>query len=246
MDNASTHSRQDQQWWFAQAGEYVLGTLADDEHQVFHKILEHDFDAQMYVSAWLQHLQPVAASAPQVNPPPEIWQELHSELKLNSSNISGSGGHTMMNDSVVSNLDSAIESTRETGDLLSGVAKSLFRARQWATVATVAAGLFAVLFGFSLLDKSPAASSDEFDGVAVLSDKNDEKTWVVDTASATNKLRVTSMSPPALPENKTYQLWAVKADGSGVESLALLNDKPNSWSVTDVDGSLAGTGSLVE
>ncbi|MBX2839440.1 MAG: anti-sigma factor [Gammaproteobacteria bacterium] len=236
MAEQNKQSHADQSWWFAQAGEYVLGTLPDDEHQVFHKILEHDFDAQMYVSAWLNHLQPVANGVQPINPPAEVWEDLATELNLTGKASHGAGAQTMMNNGAVTNEHTAMVATMQSGELMSGFTKSLFRARQWATVATLAAVTLAVLWGASLLDKTPKASSAEFDRVAVLSGADGDEAFIVDLASETNKIRVSSSEPNRLPEGKTYQVWGVH--GGGTAALTLVDDQPHAWTISDVSASV--------
>lgn len=237
MAESSQRNNQDQDWWFAQSGEYVLGTLPEDEHQVFHKILEHDFDAQMYVSAWLQQLQPMTDGVRPMNPPAEVWQNLQSNLMMNANPNSGNGDQSMLYEGDASRVRAGAEYSHESEYSLSKFAKSLFRARQWATVATIAAAALALVLLSSFLNKSPTASSDNFDGVAVLGNDSNDKIFTVDTASAAKQIRVTSFNPPALPEGKMYQLWAVNND-AGIESLALIGDEPDSWIISDVDASL--------
>ena len=60
----------------AAAGEYVLGTLAADDHAAFSAALAHDAALQSEVYAWQDRLLGLSAAAAAVTPRPQLWQRI--------------------------------------------------------------------------------------------------------------------------------------------------------------------------
>lgn len=60
----------------AAAGEYVLGTLAADDHAAVSAALAHDAALQAEVYAWQDRLLGLSAAAPPLAPRPQLWQRI--------------------------------------------------------------------------------------------------------------------------------------------------------------------------
>jgi anti-sigma-K factor RskA len=58
------------------AGEYVLGTLAPDEHRAVERRLLDNPDLARRVAVWEDRLAPLSEDLPPVTPRPEVWQQL--------------------------------------------------------------------------------------------------------------------------------------------------------------------------
>jgi len=54
--------------------------------------------------------------------------------------------------------------------------------------------------------------------------KNDaaESLWLIDTSVENSLVRITAFAPPTIAEDKSLELWLVRADDKGVTSLGLL------------------------
>ncbi len=63
------------------AGEYVLGTLNDDERRDFERALADDLRLQAEVSAWEQRLCPMLETAEPVTPPEKVWKAVEQRIE---------------------------------------------------------------------------------------------------------------------------------------------------------------------
>jgi anti-sigma-K factor RskA len=63
------------------AGEYVLGTLAENERRDFERALAHDRQLQAEVSAWEQRLGPMLDAVEPETPPAGIWQAIEQRIE---------------------------------------------------------------------------------------------------------------------------------------------------------------------
>jgi len=74
----------DRNWWTAQAGEFVLGTLQDDELAVFREILEHDKAVRQEVTYWEERLSELDAGHA-VQPPEKVFRKIVKQLSEQAS-----------------------------------------------------------------------------------------------------------------------------------------------------------------
>jgi len=62
------------------AGEYVLGTLTEAEHQAFERELQEDAALQAAVYAWQDRLVPLSARVPPRTPSPLLWGRIDASV----------------------------------------------------------------------------------------------------------------------------------------------------------------------
>src|SRR5262245_11078120 len=64
------------------AAEYALGTLSDADRQDFERLLAGDRDLRKLVEDWEIRLNHLAESAPSIEPPPHVWDEIDRRIAL--------------------------------------------------------------------------------------------------------------------------------------------------------------------
>jgi anti-sigma-K factor RskA len=64
------------------AAEYALGTLSDADRQDFERLLAGDRDLRKLVEDWEIKLNHLAESAPSIEPPPHVWDEIDRRIAL--------------------------------------------------------------------------------------------------------------------------------------------------------------------
>src|SRR5262245_29937859 len=64
------------------AAEYALGTLSDADRQDFERLLAGDRDLRKLVEDWELRLNHLAESAPSIEPPPHVWDEIDRRIAL--------------------------------------------------------------------------------------------------------------------------------------------------------------------
>jgi len=203
----------DREWWIEQSGEYVLGTLSHSEWLAFRKAAEHDKDAQRLIMEWEQTFQPLADALQPVKPPLTVWADIKDR-------ISAAPGAVGREGNVVSIGSSAAGSKQ--------LQKKIDRWRSFAGLATAASILLASLAWVNyreLLDQpvaEPIAVVTQFDSIAIVRNEESLPLWVVDTALSNGLVRVTAIAPPAIDDTQSYQLWLVKPDDAGVQSMGLI------------------------
>src|SRR5262245_27304328 len=63
------------------AAEYVLGTLTGRARSRFQSLMRYDRDLREVVAGWEARLVPLAAAAPEIAPPPRVWQALDRRIR---------------------------------------------------------------------------------------------------------------------------------------------------------------------
>lgn len=213
----------DKDWWTAQAGEYVLGTLSYSDRVTFTKAAEHETQAQELIADWENTFQPLADSLEPITPPSSAWEAIAARVN-----------ELPQHDPSVISLDSykAAEQHLES------------KADRWRTfaglaaVASIALASLAWITYSQVRDQSPVvttAAVAQYDAIAIIRDEQNLPLWVVDTALGDGLLRVTAIAPPAIDESKSYQLWLVKSDDAGVQSMALIPSNSDESSLFNVD-----------
>ncbi len=200
----------DKEWWIAQAGEYVLGTLDYADWVTFNKTIEHDREAQQLVVEWERTLQPLADSLAPMEPGDQVWDAIDTRLfgtTRPSSSVTQIGAHRATTQSLERKID---------------------RWRGYAGLATAASLLLASLAWVNHLGvrdqvvPEPAISVAQFDAISIVRDAESSPLWVVDAALNDGFVRVTAIAPPAIDNSKSYELWIVKPDNAGVQSMGLI------------------------
>lgn len=213
----------DKDWWMAQAGEYVLGTLSPSDRATFDKAAEHDAQAQQLVLEWERTFQPLADSLEPIQPPGSVWDAI-------AERVYGLPEH----DPSVVSLDAfkAAERQMET---------KVDRWRSFAGLAAVASIALASLAWITHLEvrDQPAevtiATATQYDAISIIRDDQSLPLWVVDSALGDGLVRVTAIAPPALDDTQSYQLWLVKPDNSGVQSMGLMPANTDQSYLLNVD-----------
>lgn len=209
----------DKDWWTAQAGEYVLGTLDNTEWAEFAALLQTNKDLQRMVVEWEQIFQPLADSLTPVEPAAHVWGGVRQRLSTAGSNV---------------------VQFHELKTMAKDLARSVDRWRGYAGLATAASILLATFVWIGQLgttkpvEPTTSISIAEFDAISIVRDENDEPLWVVDSALAEGVVRVTAVAPPELDESKTYELWVVKPDNTGVVSMGPIPLDENKSLILDV------------
>jgi len=205
----------DKDWWTAQAGEYVLGTLKHSDWVTFRKAAEHDDQARELITYWEQTFQPLADALEPEQPPSSVWDAIAARV-FDEPEHSAS----------VTSLESykAAEKQLET---------RLDRWRTFAGLAAVASIAFASFTWIARLDTrdqgpggiiapEPVSPVARYDSMTIIRDEQSLPLWVVDSALGNGLLRVTAIAPPSIDDTKAYQLWLIKPDDAGVQSMGLI------------------------
>ena len=182
------------------AAEYVLGTLRGGARRRFAQMMQRDATLRNAVSAWEQHLTPLAERIPVVNPPSRVWNNIESR-------ISGS---------MPESRASARVSSSNTAPANAGFWSSLVF---WRGLGVAATSLAAVLLAFTLRT-NPAVHIEPM-MLAVLEDQGEARMIVEQPKSG--YLMVKMVKPWVGGEDKSMELWVIPKDGAP-RSLGLLND----------------------
>jgi len=200
----------DKDWWTAQAGEYVLGTLNHADWVTFKKAAEHDAQAQELVAYWEQTFQPLADSLEPIRPPNSVWNAIEGrvfELPEHDPGVISLDSYKMAEKQLASKADR----WRSFAGL--------------AAVASIALASFAWITHLGVRDQAPVTTSAEviaYDSMTIIRDEQALPLWVVDTVLAEGLVRVTAIAPPSIEDSKAYELWLVKPDDAGVQSMGLI------------------------
>ena len=79
------------------------------------------------------------------------------------------------------------------------------------------------------------AAITQYDSIAIIRDEQALPLWVVDTALGDGLVRVTAIAPPEIDDSKAYQLWLVKPDDAGVQSMGLIPQNTDQSYLLNVD-----------
>jgi len=200
----------DKDWWTAQAGEYVLGTLKHSDRITFKKAAEHDVQAQQLIADWENTFQPLADAFQPVPPPGSVWDAITARISDLSEHNPGAV---------------SLESYKSVEQLLES---KVDRWRTFAGLAAVASIALASLAWITHLNQQHQTPADTttvvnaYDSMTIIRDDQSLPLWVVDTALSDGLVRVTAVAPPSIDESQAYQLWLVKPDDTGVQSMGLI------------------------
>jgi len=214
-------SSNDRDWWNAQAGEYVLGTLDDTDHKVFVQLLKTENELVERVRQWEEYLQPLADAIPAQSVSPTVWKKIAQELGLDEE---------IPTQSVVikpgaDSLSAKDDHTRIVDINRAGQEKNSNRLARWqraAVLSMVATFLLAVVLIEKVYRNIPAVENDGLQSISLVQNENTETLWLVNVLSSSSAIQVIALSPPPIASDRVHQLWMVKADDQGVTSLGLL------------------------
>ncbi len=215
----------DEQWWDAQAGEYVLGTLRGAERDVFEKILKVDQEAFNRVLFWQQALSPMSENIDEIEPPHYVFPKITAQIQAQQAQAKAS---------VKAALDDTTNNSATGGSttpLTNTVVKTSPRRRRssrsnrlWkglTTLATAATIAMAALL-VNTLNQPTSSATTTADSISIVLNEQKESLWVLSANSDTRELHITALNPPTLEAHQSHQLWMVKPDDAGVTSVGLL------------------------
>lgn len=230
----------DERWWSVRAGEYVLGTLQDNDLILFERILAHDTSVQVEVARWEQHLAGLNETTSAHTPGEHVWPQILERIRHIDNGVISSDQKRR--------VDSSSVESGATGNefVQSGVVRQITSSRKlqlWKSIAGLATAASIVL-GVLLLRQpvDPAALPLSVDGLAVvLSDESGEPFFLVETDYGNLRVRVTALAPPSLDDNRDFQLWQALPDRSAVRPVALLPEEPGVSTIFSVDSLIDGS-----
>lgn len=227
----------DERWWSVRAGEYVLGTLRGDDLVLFERILSHDSGMQAEVGRWEQRLSGLNETARDHQPGEHVWPLIIERIRNGKAEASG-----IAPDAADATLDVPVRQTT-VPDATREAANSP-RWRAIAGLATAASVVLGLLVGVLLSQRADMSDAPPLrvDGLAVvLSDENGTPYFLVETDYGNLRVRVTALTPPAIDEDRNFQLWQALPDRSSVRPVALLPEESGRSKVFDVGSLIQGS-----
>ncbi|MDH3233945.1 MAG: anti-sigma factor [Alphaproteobacteria bacterium] len=73
-------AKRDDEFWRAQAGEYVLGTLSEREMRRFERLRARDAYYCDMADEWERKFGLLAEALPDIDPPPELWTRIERQI----------------------------------------------------------------------------------------------------------------------------------------------------------------------
>jgi anti-sigma-K factor RskA len=229
----------DEQWWDAQAGEYVLGTLRGTERDVFEKILEVDSEAQARVHHWERVFSVLNHNIKEIEPPDYILPKILARIQV--SNVESTSSEpasaqqtaTTQDTDFLSDLPEIQNQAENTANRSNAISQldterrkrsSQPSNRLWKSIAGLATAasiaLAALLVNKYTLPRD--SNTVELDSVTVIQNEAQQALWIVNVNAHSNTLQTIAISPPKISADQIHQLWIVKPNDAGVSSVGLL------------------------
>jgi anti-sigma-K factor RskA len=179
----------------AAAAEYVLGTLADDDHAAVAAALAQDAALRAEVYAWQDRLLALSRHAAPQAPPAQLWQRI--ELALNAQALPAA----------------AARAPAARAPWWQGL-------RLWQGVSALALAA-SVLLSALLLTRTPEPAGARY--VAVLQSPDSQATgWVVEMQAGGNLRLVPVGATSPVPPGRALQFWTKPEGAAGPTSLGLV------------------------
>lgn len=245
----------DADWWDAQAAEYVIGTLANDERRLFERMLLNDADLRALVVGWERRLQPIADTIPLATPSESATLRIrHAVL---DAGIAGARASTSSR-KVAKSSSATPTILQRPPDRTLGVSaehEMLVRLRRWriafatsmALTGAMAAALAAVMLlpGLTqppanpdatevIVADRPPTDTVERVKVSLLSDADGTPRYLVQIDESDGSVRIVSLGAAPTPEGKSYELWVADGESGALRSVGLLPDE--GWNARRVEG----------
>jgi len=182
----------DQEPLFELAGEYVLGTLAEDQRRVVIQRLETDEELASWVAYWEDRLVPICDTVTGMPVPDAVWTQISNSISADQT-------------------PRAAPDTSERG--LGGWWHNL---ALWRSL-TAAGFALALLMGVSLVFTQPQPNYM----VVLASPDGHSPGWVV-KASNRQTITLTALGQFEVPPGKALEFWTKADDWSGPVSLGLV------------------------
>ncbi|OED43482.1 hypothetical protein AB833_03610 [Chromatiales bacterium (ex Bugula neritina AB1)] len=209
------------------AGEYVLGTLSGRDLEEFTADLDADYRLQAMVLEWQERLQPLAEALPPEEPPAHVWDSIAARLNIREQPLADRFASDRRR-SQTYQLNERIEARRK----YQSRKRELSAWRIFGPLATAASLLLAVALWQQKI--SPPLEVN-YNAVSVVTSDQGQPLWIIDASISDRMLKIRSLSPPDIDDNKDYQLWLVKPNDGGVQSLGLLSESINSTVVVETN-----------
>lgn len=168
----------------ALASEYVLGTLRAGARRRFEAWLREDAALRRSVAEWQDRIFPMAELPPAASPPAAVWRKIERAL----------------------DAQQALPATGQTGRWRDSLAF-------WRRFGLVTGALATMLVAY-LLILQPEMRTVAPAYVAVLADKEAHTALVVTGDLRHAQLQVKMLSPQAVADNKSLELWALPKQGN--------------------------------
>ncbi len=183
----------------AAAGEYVLGTLSQDERREVELALATDAALQAEVYAWQDRLLPLAARVPPATSEPAPWPPLESRLGPQGATTAAS----------------------RPAAAPAGNDPLWQRLRRWQITGVAAIAASMLLAALLVLRGGPAVPEERY--LAMLQAPSDNSTgWLVEV-TAGKQVRLVPVGPtPPVPVGRALQFWTKPEGAAGPTSLGLV------------------------
>lgn len=192
------------------AAEYVLGTLAGEDLVAFELALAGENGLRAIVARWEHRLGEVSAMLPVQEPPPELWERIDLSLddRPRPSPAVGSPTPTprTTNPGPGVSLETIVAGWRR-------------RVAAWRIATGVATTVALGALAFIYLQR-PEQVGQVTPLIAVLKPADSGAVWLV--SAQTGQTVIRPISQPQLAPGRSFELWAVPANGTPV-SLGLLD-----------------------
>ncbi len=176
------------------AGEYVMGTLSEQERVQFETALATDEALQAEVYHWQDKLLGLALSVAPIEPEPTLWTRIEATLPARRDPIRQ-------------------PARAPAGDPLRWL-------RLWQFVAAGSTAAAIVLAAVLLLRVLPQDAAPRY--VTVLQAEDKSTAWLIEV-TADDKLRLVPIGPPiTVPAGKSLQFWTKLDRDAGPTSLGLV------------------------
>lgn len=189
---------EDQDDWYATAGEYALGLLADDEKARFEEALATNPALATAVAWWNDRLLDLVPETSPVSPSASLWGRIEGALPRPHEASSQA------------DLRPGTQSPERSGSLWQNL--GFWR---WLSAGGVLASVFLAL---RLMTGTPDAASLQY--VAVLQAREQGVDWLVEVRGKSVHLR--PLSPVKVSAGKSLQFWTKPEGAPGPTSLGLV------------------------
>lgn len=179
----------------AQAGEYVLGTLAPDEALAFERDMARDAELQAEVYAWQDRLMSLNLRVRPVPVRPDTWPRLLARL-------------------------GPWVGLQGTGQAANAPWWQQARTWQWTSGMAVAASL--IMASALLVQRMAPPATPSVRYVAVLQSATKDAGWVVEVSAGEAVRLVPLGDSPPIPAGKSVQFWTKPQGAKGPTSLGLI------------------------
>ena len=173
------------------AGEYVLGTLENEERARVEQLMSTDAEFQQTVYEWNQRLAPLSEAIEPISPPTSAWAKLEAALIPAASNTS--------------------QPLAELASQMVQLKRNL-AAWRFGAMTAVAASLALVLVWMGGFESPFRQATPEERYVAMLQGDDGDTGFVITMNMHGKQFAIRQVSAQ-VPDNKVYELWAIMKDG---------------------------------